>query len=156
MDDQSRIQAEEEALDRALAGGVLRLTLGVNILLHGVTRLHSGVAGFAAATVGQFSGTPLPEGLVRLFATALPCLESGFGFLIVVGLWTRFALVGGGLLMTALVFGTALRSDWATLGIQMVYAVVYFLLLVFQVHDRFSLDRLVARSAPASPSRGAR
>jgi thiosulfate dehydrogenase [quinone] large subunit len=143
MDDTIRIHGEEER-DRALACGTLRLTLGVNILLHGVTRLGSGVGAFASATVGQFSGTPLPEALVRLFATALPFLESALGVLIVVGLWTRFALVGGGLLMTALVFGTALRSDWATLGIQMVYAIVYFLLLVFRLNDRFSIDGLLA------------
>lgn len=70
-----------------------------------------------SATVGQFSRAPLPEGLVRIFATALPFLESAVGFVILVGLWTRWGLVAGGLLLTALVFGTALRSDWATLGI---------------------------------------
>jgi thiosulfate dehydrogenase [quinone] large subunit len=143
MNEQGRVQTEEEALDRALALGVLRLTLGVNIALHGVTRLYSGVGAFASAIVAQFSATPLPEGLVRPFATALPFLESALGFLIVVGFWTRFGLVAGGLLMTALVFGTAVRSDWTTLGIQMVYSVVYFLLLTFRVHNRFSLDRLL-------------
>jgi hypothetical protein len=47
--------------------------------------------------------------------------------------------------MAALAFGTALRSDWTTLGIQMVYAVVYFRfpLLMFRAHDRFSLDRIL-------------
>jgi thiosulfate dehydrogenase [quinone] large subunit len=139
------VQAEAEELDGALAHGVLRLTLGVNIALHGLTRLGSGVGAFALATVAQFSGTPLPPGLVRLFATALPVVESTLGLLVLVGLWTRFALVAGGLLMTALVFGTALRSDWTTLGIQMVYAVVYFLLLAFRPRDRFSLDRLLER-----------
>lgn len=133
----------EAARDRALACGVLRLTLGVNILLHGLTRLHSGVSGFASATVAQFAGTPLPAALVRVFATALPFLEAGLGLLILLGLRTRLALLAGGLLMSVLVFGTALRGDWSTLGIQMVYAVVYFLLLTARAHDRFTLDRLV-------------
>jgi thiosulfate dehydrogenase [quinone] large subunit len=144
MDDLSRLPAEE-ALDRALACCVLRITLGTNILLHGATRLRSGVGTFAAATVAQFSGTSLPEGLVRLFATTLPSLEAALGLLIVAGLFGRFALTAGGLLISTLVFGTALRSDWTTLGIQMVYAVVYFLLQAFRVHDRLSLDRLVER-----------
>ena len=133
----------EQALDRALACGVLRLTLGVNILLHGATRLSSGVEAFATATVGQFGGTPLPAGLVHAFATALPFLESIVVLLVLAGFLTRLALVAGGLLMSALVFGTALRSDWTTLGIQMVYAVVYFSLLLHRVHDRFSLDGVV-------------
>ena len=33
------------------------------------------------------------------------------------------------LLMAALILGTALIEDWNTLGIQMIYVVVYYLLL---------------------------
>jgi thiosulfate dehydrogenase [quinone] large subunit len=138
----------EEALDRALASGVLRLTLGINVAVHGFTRLRSGVSGFASAIVAQFSGTALPPVLVRVFATALPFLESGLGLLILVGYRTRFGLVAGGLLMSALVFGTALRGDWTTLGIQMVYAVVYYVLLAFRGHDRLSLDRFLEGPRP--------
>jgi hypothetical protein len=36
------------------------------------------------------------------------------------------ALTLGGLLIVALVFGTALRSDWPTAGVQVVYAITYF------------------------------
>jgi thiosulfate dehydrogenase [quinone] large subunit len=149
------VDAPGGELDRALAWRILRLTLGLNILLHGVTRLHSGVGTFASATVAQFSSTPLPAGLVRLFATTLPFLESAVGLAITVGLLTRLALAAGGLLMSALVFGTALRSDWTTLGIQMVYAVVYFLLLAFRVDDRFGLDHLL-RSRRAAQDRRSR
>src|SRR6266496_3867562 len=88
-------------LDRRLAYTILRLTLGVNILLHGLVRLPQ-LASFA-------------DGLVQAFAETLA------GLLLIPGLWTRLALVGGGLLIIALVFGTALRSDWDTLGIQMIY-----------------------------------
>jgi thiosulfate dehydrogenase [quinone] large subunit len=140
-----RIAVEGKELDRALACAVLRFTLGVNILLHGATRLYGGVGVFAAATAAQFSGTPLPEEPVRVFATSLPFLESGIGILILVGLRLRATLVAGGLLLSALVFGTALRGDWPTLGIQMVYALVYFLVLAFRVHDRFSIDGLLRR-----------
>jgi thiosulfate dehydrogenase [quinone] large subunit len=114
---------EGRQLDEALAYGILRLTLGVNILLHGATRLYAGVGAFVSTTVEQFSRTPLPAASVRLFATALPLLEAAVGLLILIGLWTRWALAGGALLISALVFGTALRGDGAPLGIQMVYAV---------------------------------
>ena len=62
--------------------------------------------------------------------------------LLTLGLWTRLALVSGGLLIIALVFGTALRTDWDMLGIQMIYAAIYYLLLVSRTYDRFSIDHL--------------
>jgi len=51
----------------------------------------------------------------------------------------------GRLLMTALVFGTALRSDWSTVGMQMIYAITYYLLLTNLINDYFSLDNLLRR-----------
>lgn len=47
--------------------------------------------------------------------------------------------------MIALVFGTALRSDWGAVGGQMLYALIYALLLAFVRVDTFSLDALRAR-----------
>jgi len=70
--------------------------------------------------------------------------------LIFLGLLTRWALVAGGLLMAALVFGTALRSDWNTVGIQMIYAIIYYLLLTNLADDSLSVDRCLRRSG--SPS----
>jgi len=80
--------------------------------------------------------------VVRLFAFVLPFAETLVGLLLTLGLWTRLALVSGGLLIIALVFGTALRTDWDTLGIQMIYAAIYYLLLVSRTYDRFSIDHL--------------
>ena len=80
--------------------------------------------------------------MVRLFAFVLPFAETLVGLLLTLGLWTRLALVSGGLLIIALVFGTALRTDWDTLGIQMIYAAIYYLLLVSRTYDRFSIDHL--------------
>jgi thiosulfate dehydrogenase (quinone) large subunit len=75
----------------------------------------------------------------------LPFVETAVGFLLLMGLWTRTALVIGGLLVAALAFGTALRSDWDTLGIQMIYAAIYYLLLANRRDNRFSIDHLLAR-----------
>lgn len=75
----------------------------------------------------------------------LPAAEAILGVLITLGLLTRWALTLGGLLMAALVFGTALRSDWTTVGIQMVYAIVYYLLLANVADDQISIDALLRR-----------
>ena len=72
--------------------------------------------------------------------------ETFVGFLLTLGLWMRLALAAGALLITTLVFGTALRSDWDTLGIQMIYAAIYYLLLVSRTYDRFSIDHLLRRN----------
>jgi hypothetical protein len=51
------------------------------------------------------------------------------------------SFLAGSLLMSILIFGTCIRSDWVTVGIQMTYAVAYFLALLFLEHNQYSLDR---------------
>ncbi|MFZ2062622.1 MAG: DoxX family protein [Candidatus Binatus sp.] len=128
-------------LDRKLAYVVFRLSLGVNLLIHGAGRFFgAGVEGFSSRTASEFAATPLPAGLVHAFLFVLPFAEFIVGILITLGLFTRWALTLGGLLITALIFGTALRNDWPTVGIQMIYAITYYLLLLNRSDDGFSLD----------------
>lgn len=119
---------------------IFRLSLGVNIFLHGATRIVNGPGGFADAMSKGFTETLLPHGLVWLFLAALPFVEGLVGLMLIFGLGTRLALIVGGLLMTMLIFGTALRSQWAGAGSQLVYALVYYLLLVHASNNFFSLD----------------
>ena len=131
-------------LDRKLAYIVFRISLGINLLIHGASRfLGPGVGEFASKTTTEFIGTPLPTGLVRAFLAVLPFAEFILGNLITLGLFTRLALIFGGLLITALIFGTALRNDWTTVGIQMIYAITYYLLLLNRADNAFSLDTLL-------------
>jgi len=134
-------------LDRQLAHGVLRLTVGINTLIHGVGRLFGagGAAGFAAKTSGLFVGTPLPQSLVYAFLIVLPFAEAILGVLITLGLLTRWALTLAGLLIAVFVFGTSLRSDWTTVGLQMIYAICYYLLLRNLAENYFSVDTLLTR-----------
>jgi thiosulfate dehydrogenase [quinone] large subunit len=126
--------------DRRLAYGILRLTLGLNILLHGLTRVGT-LSGFADGLVEGFADTFLPAVIVRMSAYVIVFAEVVIGALLTVGYRTRGALVAGGLLMAALVFGTALRQEWGTLGTQMLYALIYFVLLYTREYDYYSLDR---------------
>jgi thiosulfate dehydrogenase [quinone] large subunit len=132
------------ALDRRLAYAVFRLTLGINILVHGAGRIFGpGAEAFATTTTAEFSKTALPAGLVHAFLFVLPFAELVLGALTTLGLFTRWALTLGGLMIAALVFGTALRSDWNTVGVQMIYAITYYFLLTHRSSDRFSLDKLL-------------
>jgi len=131
------------ALDRQLAYVVFRLTLGINIFVHGAGRIFGpGAEAFASTTASEFGQTPLPAGMVHAFLIVVPFAELVLGALTTLGLFTRWALTLGGLLIAALVFGTAMRSDWNTVGVQMIYAITYFLLLVNRSDNRFSLDAL--------------
>lgn len=131
-------------LDRKLAYFILRFTLGVSILMHGLVRLPH-LSAFADGMVRQFAETLLPATIVRPFALTLVFVEAIDGLLLLLGLWTRWALVLGTLLMASLVFGTALRSDWNTLAIQMLYASIYSALIATREYNSFSIDTLIQR-----------
>jgi thiosulfate dehydrogenase (quinone) large subunit len=131
-------------LDRKLAYLALRFTLGLSILMHGLVRLPH-LTAFADSTVKLFVATPLPAILVRPFALSLVFFETAIGLLLVVGLWTRAALLLGTLAMASLIFGTALRSDWNILAIQLFYAFLYAALLATREYNSYSADALIHR-----------
>jgi len=132
--------------DRPAAYVIFRLSLGINILIHGAGRIFgTGAAAFASKTTGLFAATALPHGLTYAFLAALPYAELILGTMITAGLFTTWALILGGLLINVLIFGTALRADWAIVGIQMIYAMTYYLLLLNVSDNRFSLDSLILR-----------
>jgi thiosulfate dehydrogenase (quinone) large subunit len=145
--------AAEFALDARIAYAILRLTLGINIALHGVTRIANGTGGFAELLVTQFQATLLPRIVIEAFADTLPWAETAIGLLVLAGLATRFALIAGGLLMAVLTFGTTLRQDFQNAGLQLFYSIAYFMLLSLRSRNGFSLDAwLQGRSTTANAS----
>ena len=132
--------SKPEIADRELAYLLLRLTLGINILLHGASRIASGLPHFTAGMMKEFAATPLPASLVQAFAYTLPWSEAFIGAAILFGLWTRPALVLGALEISVLTFGAGLLQNWSVAGIQLTYAVVYAILLAFAGYNRWSVD----------------
>ena len=130
----------EKTTDRNLAYLFLRVFLGINIAVHGASRIYTGVAGFATELVSQFAKTPLPSRMVYFFGVSLPFGEAVIGVLILLGLWSRLAYCAGFLLMIALTFGSTLRQDWTAAGWQLLYALAYAALLAFREHNRYSAD----------------
>jgi thiosulfate dehydrogenase [quinone] large subunit len=126
-------------LDRALARALLRLSIGVNLLLHGLVRLPM-LGKFADGMERDFSATILPAALVRTFASSLPFVELAVGILLTIGLWQRATLTAATLLMMALIFGTALQQHWDTVTQQMLYVFLYSALLATRSWDRWSFD----------------
>ena len=130
--------------DRQLAYGLLRLILGTNIMIHGVSRMYMGVKGFAEALVPLFAKTPLPPGAVYAYASALPFAEAVIGLCALLGFGSRYAYVAGLLLIASLTFGAALRQDWDSAGLQLIYALLNAILLASRDYNALSVDRWLA------------
>jgi thiosulfate dehydrogenase (quinone) large subunit len=130
----------ETRTDRNLAYLFFRIFIGINIGIHGASRIYSGVAGFAVELVSQFAKTPLPSRLVHFFGIGLPFAEAAIGVLIFIGLWCRVTYCAGFLLMITLTFGSTLRQDWTAAGSQLLYAFAYGALLAFREHNLYSVD----------------
>ena len=133
--------------DAVIAYAILRLSFGVNIMLHGVSRLLAGSGGFLNYLNHYFEHTPLiSKSFLPVFGAVLPPVETALGLLLLLGLFTRFALIAGGLVMAALVFGTNLAQDWNVAGLQLIYCFLYYYLLAHRREmNLWSLDGWMRR-----------
>jgi thiosulfate dehydrogenase [quinone] large subunit len=138
---------DDAVRDRSLAYALARMGLGLNIALHGLVRLPH-VAGFAAGLRPEFSQTFLPGALVELTGYGIVIGEAVVGLLVLFGLWLRPSLIAGILLMVLLEFGTCLRQEWNTAGLQLTYVAFYAALIATARYDACSVDRL--RQGPAA------
>jgi len=134
----------EVRLDPALAHGLARVALGLNVAMHGYTRSPN-LAGFANGMVKQFAATLLPSPLVYVTGCGIAIGEAVIGTLLVLGLLCRPALVLGTLLMLLLIFGSTLIQQWDIVSVQMIDVAFYTGLLATVRYDRFSLDGLRQR-----------
>lgn len=132
--------------DTSIAYAIFRLSFGVNICFRGVMRIANGTDLFAADLLKQFAAAPLPPGMITPFASVLPFIETAIGLLLILGLWTRPALIAGSLMMTALTFGTMLIQNFQLAVLQLTYSIAFFLLLAARSWDRISLDAKMGNS----------
>lgn len=135
----------DNSLGRALGYFILRLSLGVDMLMHYVVRTWGVSQDFVPVTEKMFVGNLLPMSWVHYFLTYLPYFEGVLGVCLILGLWSRWAITAEGLLVTVLMFGTALRSDWTVVSHQMIYILFVFFLLAVEDWDYFSVDAFLAR-----------
>ena len=131
--------------DQCIAYALLRFVLGLNIAVHGISRLYTGAPAFAHAMVSMFAHTPLPSWSVYAFGMALPWVEAATGTCVLFGVASRWAYVFGLLEIAALTFGTTLRQDWESAGLQLTYALIYAGLLATRKYNRISIDGLFHR-----------
>ena len=114
--------------------------MGLNICLHGVVRLASGLRNFAESLLPMFQKT-LCAWPVYSFGCVLPVAEALVGFCVLFSFQTKRALISGSVLMLVLTFGSTLRQNWPTVGIQLMYSLVYSLLLAGVRVNYYSINR---------------
>lgn len=134
-------------MERRQAYLLLRLVTAVDFFNHGAARIFTGshLPGFAEGMVKGMASTPLPEALVRITGYAVPCVELAIGFLLILGVATRFALTAALLLMTVLMFGVTLKQEWSTAGLQLTYAFILAALLFLREPYDLSWPELFRR-----------
>ena len=131
------------AADISLAYLLLRIIVGVNYFNHGFTRLDN-LPGFANAMVESMEGAWMPDFLVRLTAYFVSPVELVFGFLLILGLFTRLSLVVTLILMVILMYGVTIVQNWSAASSQLIYNIVLFILLAGLGYNQFSLDTILA------------
>jgi len=124
-----------------IAYTILRLSFGANILLHGLSRILNGRPAFLAYLTHYFEHAHLiSPGMLPVFGAVLPWVETTLGLLLMLGLFSRFALIAGALVMTGLVIGTNLAQDWLVSGLQLPYCFIYYYLLIHLEQNSLSFD----------------
>jgi thiosulfate dehydrogenase [quinone] large subunit len=124
-----------------LAFLLARLGIGMSFFGHGLVRLPK-LSGFATHMIAPFEKSMLPEALVTPFAYALPFAEFAVGLLLLLGLFTKQALVAGAIVMILLIFGTTAIEQWQNLDSQLVHLAFCAILLAFaDQYNSMTLDR---------------
>ena len=121
-----------------------RLAIGFSFFGHGLVRLPK-LAGFSHSMVAEFQKSMLPEALVVGFSYLLPFVEFLVGLLLLLGLFTRQALMVGAIVMMMLILGTTLIENWSVLSLQLLHVIFLGVLLQFIVSNIYSVDQLLKK-----------
>lgn len=131
--------------DRSLAYALLRIALGINFAGHGLIRIHNGVAAFARTTAEHLAKSPLPHSLTLTFSYAIPFFEAVLGLTLILGVFTRISLVCGAVFIMVLTIGVTANQQWDVASQQLLYSIVFFLLLFLIEHNALALDTCLRR-----------
>lgn len=118
----------------------LRLSMGINFFGHGLVRLAK-LQDFADGMVKGFEKSWLPQFFVQMFSMALPFLEFIIGLLLIIGFKTRITAMAGASLIILLLFGSSTVENWEAMGIQMIYAGLFYILISRLEDNYLSLDK---------------
>jgi len=117
-----------------------RVFVGANLFLHGFTRILAGVSSWAIPQAETFADTILPMPLVHIALYSIPYVQVFLGTCIVLGIFTRWALLAGLCLFFVLLIGHTVRQNWSGAHTVMHYGLYYWILLALLSQNRLALD----------------
>lgn len=87
----------------------------------------------------------MPHVMVVPFSYILPITEFIVGLLLLLGLFSRQALIGGSVVMILLIIGTTLIENWEILPSQLLHIAFFAILLQFISANTFSIDAILKK-----------
>ena len=115
-----------------------RIGLGSNLLFHGVVRLPKLVT-FVDGMEKAFANSMLPGFLVTATAYAIPVVELLLGIAILLGIGTRWALLGTAIQMMILTSGCCLIEKFDPVNSQMFLLAMSAVLMANIELNRFAI-----------------
>lgn len=131
-----------KATPQQTAFALLRITMGINFLGHGLVRF-SKLNGFRDWMVTSFKDSLIPSFAVSIWGTVLPFVEFGIGLLLILGLFTYRASITGAIVIIFLLFGSTLIENWDWAGMQMIYGLFFYFLITNTEKNSWSIDNLI-------------
>lgn len=129
---------------KQIAYALLRITMGVNFLGHGIARIGK-IPLFRDWMLSQFKNSILPGWSVYAWGSILPILELSVGLLLILGLFTYRTAIVGASMIAALILGSTLIENWEWAGGQMLYALFFYFILMHMDDNNLSLDQLIKK-----------
>ncbi|MND88292.1 hypothetical protein D3C87_719540 [compost metagenome] len=120
---------------------LLRLGIAISMFGHGLVRLPK-LNTFSQWMIASFEKSLLPKAMVLPFSYVLPVAESTVGLCLLIGLFTKPALIMGAGVLLILLFGTAMIENWEAIPSQLLHLAFFALLLQFVQSNSWALDKL--------------
>jgi len=134
---------------RTLAYALLRVALGLSLLIHGAVHLAHFDAFESYLQTFFRSADWVPEWVLSIGAFVVPSAHVLIGLMLVLGWLTAPALLAGSILMILITAATSIATHWELVGPQVLYSVVYFVLLWHLDANTKSIDHKSRR--PGGP-----
>ena len=126
-----------------------RLAVGMSMFGHGLVRLPK-LHTFSNGMVSQFEKSILPGFIVTPFSYILPIAELLVGIFLLIGLFTKQALIAGTIIMIALIFGSSMIEEWGSIPSQLIHAAFFTILLTFEKsYNSFAVDSVLEQNRKA-------